>query len=110
MDHPRVLPLESGVVRPCLLLGAERLPAGLGLWAGLMMVVTAVYGKFQAIYGLPLVLGWHGIWMLAARRDSQYGEVMWRQWLTYPWPVRLQAAPDVFAPAVKKEASVPVRG
>ena len=31
MDAPRGLPLESGVVRPVLILGAERMPAGLEL-------------------------------------------------------------------------------
>jgi len=110
METPRILPVEPGVIRPVLILGAERLPAGLGFWVGLMMVVTAVYGQFTAVYGLPLCVAWHLLWVLAARRDPQYAGVMWRQWMVYPWPDRLQAAPGVLAKQVKHEASVPVRG
>lgn len=110
MDAPRVLPLESGTVRPVLILWAERLPAGLGIWAGMMMIVTAIYGQWEALYGLPLVVLWHGIWVLAAARDPQYCEVLWRQMVTYPWPDRLAAWPGVLAKRVKIEPSVPVRG
>ena len=49
MDAPRVLPLESGTVRPVLILWAERLPAGVGVWAGMMMIVTAIYGQWEAL-------------------------------------------------------------
>lgn len=110
MDSPRLLPLERGPVITLHILGAERVPAGLGLWIGGMMVVTAIYGQWQAVYGLPLVFLWHGIWMLAAARDPQYFEVMWRQWVVYPWPDKLYATPGIFAPWVKLEASVPVHG
>jgi type IV secretory pathway TrbD component len=110
MESPRTIAMESGVIRPVLLLGAERLPAGLGIWAGFMMVMTAVYGQWRALYGLPFVVLWHGIWVLAAARDPQYGEVMWRQWIRYSWPPRLHAQPCVLAKRVKCEPSVPVRG
>ncbi len=110
MDSPRVTPLESGVMRPVQICGAERTPAVIGFWAGGMMVILALYGNWAAIKGLPLVFLWHGIWVLAAARDPQYAEVLWRQMVTYPWPAKLQAWPGVLAKRVKIEASVPVRG
>lgn len=109
-DGPIVLPLESGVVRPVQVLWAERTPAGWGFVAGWLMIVTALYGEWSALYGLGLCAVWHLYWVFAAKRDPQYGAVMWRNWILFPWPNYLKAWPDIGAPEVKLEASVPVSG
>ena len=109
-DGPIFLPIESGVVRPVQMLWAERLPAGIGFTAAALMIITGLYGEWSALQGLFLVAAWHGFWVQAARRDPQYGAVMWRAWWESPLPELLAACPDIGAKRVKREASVPVRG
>ena len=109
-NGPILLPVESGVVRPVQILWAERLPAGIGFTAAALMIITALYGEWSALQGLFLVAAWHGFWVQAGRRDPQYGAVMWRAWWESPLPEQLEACPDIGAPRVKREASVPVRG
>ena len=109
-DGPRMLPVESGVVRYCQPFGVERKAAIFGGWCGFMMLAVAWYGTWEALYGWPLVVGWFWLWKFAAKRDPQYAEILWRAWVTRPIPVRLQAAPGALAKRVKIEACVPVRG
>ena len=109
-DGPILLPIESGVVRPVQVLWAERLPAGVGFTAAALMIITGLYVTWSALHGLFLVSTWHGFWVQAAKRDPQYGAVMWRAWWISPLPEQLEACPDIGAKRVKREASVPVRG
>ena len=110
MDAPRTIPIEQGVVRPVLILGAERIPVSVGILAWFVMGYIAMVWNPRVLYVLPLLLLWHGVWVLAAVRDPQYSEILWRTHVTYRWPELLHAAPGVLAKRVKVEPSVPIRG
>ncbi len=109
-DGPRILPIESGVVRIQQLLGAEREPGFFGVGCLAMMGFIALYGQPKALYGIVGWVLWHAIWVLAFRRDPQYWAIMWRKEWQYPLPSKLYPAPGILAPQVPVEASVPVRG
>jgi len=108
-DGPIYIPLESGVVRPVPIYGAQRTPWFLGIICLVMMCFLALYGYSKALYGVPLWFPWHGYWVWAFKRDPQYWDILIRWWFVYWWPATLYAAEGVMAPDVKIEASVPFR-
>jgi type IV secretory pathway TrbD component len=97
------------VLRIQTLCGAERDPAFIGFGCAAMMGFIALYGQLKALYGLPVCVLWHCIWMYAYKIDPQYWQIMWRKFWWYPWPSQLSPAPGVIAREVRIEASVPVR-
>lgn len=105
-DGPIVLKLNSGVMRPVQICFAERTPAAWGMFAAWIVIMLALYKDRSALWGLILVAAWHGFWVLAARRDPQYYDVMMRS-LRFRWPAYLAAWPALGAAEVKVEASVP---
>lgn len=109
-DGPRILPLESGVMRIQQMLGCEWIVGMIGVSYAAMLGIIALYGQWAALYGLPLWGIWHGIGVLMYRRDPQYWLILWRKEWGYPLPSYLAPAPGVCAPEMPVEPSVPVRG
>lgn len=108
-DGPRIVPIEPGVVRVQTLMGAERSAAYWGFACAVILFVVALYGQWAALKGLWLCGLWHALCVLMYRRDPQFWSILWDKEYRYPWPMKLAPAPEVRAPLVPLEASVPVR-
>ena len=108
-DGPRMLELESGVVRLETMLGVEWMPGMIAAGSTLLMLGLALYGQPKMLYGLWLSGVWYLIAVLMYRRDPQYWEIMWTKEWYDPWPSSLYPAPSVTAPVVALPPSSLVR-
>ena len=106
----RVLEIESGVVRIRTILGVEKAPGVIGGVVAATICYIAMFGKWFALYGLILPLGWFMMWRVLYGRDPQFWKIMWRKEWWCPLPSVLYPAPGVIASQVELEPTVPVRG
>jgi hypothetical protein len=108
MDVPRKIPIEPGVVRPVHIAGAERIPGAFSVVMAVWIPYTALStGNYEILWLLLLVALWHWMCRLAAQRDPQYLEILFRELWSYPWPEYLAGAEGIYAKEVRQEPAVP---